>query len=94
MTLKERFDSIITGIEEQVGADVPPTFIWHGAADMLVPSEGSMRFVSALLEYGVRVEFHLYPFADHGGGLNRGRPHEEWSDKAEVFMKDEKNRGL
>ena len=84
----------LTCLEDQVSASVPPTFIWHGAADSIVPAEGSMRFVSALLENGVHVEFHLYPFADHGGGLNRGREQGDWSDKAERFMKDERLRSL
>ncbi len=83
----------LTCLEHQVDADTPPTFIWHGASDRDVPAEGSVRFVSALLEAGVHVEFHLYPFATHGGGLNRGAYHGDWSDKAEIFMRDERLRG-
>ena len=75
-------------MEENVTADTPPTFIWHGAADDCVRADGSLRFVSALLECGVHVEFHLYPFANHGGGLNLGQYHGDWSDKAEIFIKD------
>lgn len=83
----EKLFSLVS-LEDAVSEATPPTFIWHGAADSCVNAEGSIRFVSALLAHGVRTEFHLYPFADHGGGLNRGKYHEDWSDKAEIFMKD------
>ncbi len=80
-------------LEHQVHAQVPPTFVWHGAADRDVPAEGTVRFVNALLQNGIPTEFHLYPFATHGGGLNRTQYHGDWSDKAEIFMRDERLRG-
>ncbi len=80
-------------LEHQVTPNTPPTFMWHGAADRDVPAEGSVRFLSALLANGVPAEFHLYPFATHGGGLNRNAYHGDWSDKAEIFMRDDRLRG-
>lgn len=83
----------LTCLEKQVGSHTPPTFLWHGAADRDVPAEGSIRFVSALLAHGIRTEFHLYPFAPHGGGLNRNTDYADWSDRAERFMLDARLKG-
>lgn len=82
----------LVSLENQVSDDTPPTFIWHGFADSCVPVSGTLRFVEALVHHRVPTEFHMYPFADHGGGLNRGRYHEDWSDKAAVFMRDDRLR--
>ncbi len=78
----------LTCLEKQVGSHTPPTFLWHGAADRDVPAEGSVRFVSALLAHGIPVEFHLYPFAPHGGGLNRNTDYADWVNRAERFLLD------
>ena len=53
-----------------------------------------VAFAEGLAAHGVYTEFHLYPFAGHGGGLNRGTDQGEWSDKAERFMRDERLRGM
>ncbi|HBF14285.1 MAG TPA: acetylesterase [Clostridiales bacterium] len=82
----------LTCLEHQVTEETPPTFLWHGGADRDVPVSGSVRFLDALIAHNVPVEFHLYPFAAHGGGLNSGAYHRDWSDKAEVFMRDERLR--
>ena len=84
----------LTCPEHHVGPRTPPVFLWHGFADTAVPVIGSIRFAAALAAHGVYTEFHLYPFAGHGGGLNRGTDQGEWSDKAERFMRDERLRGL
>lgn len=78
----------LTCLEEQVTSRTPPTFIWHGAADDCVPVDGSIRFFNSLLAAGVTAELHVYPFAGHGGGLNRGRYHCSWVDEAEKFIRN------
>ena len=80
----------MTCLEHHVSEKTPPTFLWHGYSDSVVPAEGSLRFVSALIEHKVYAEFHLYPFADHGGGLCKNTYQSDWSDKAEVFMRDQR----
>ena len=77
-------------LETQVRPDMPPVFLWHGFSDTAVPVEGSIRFLSALVEHRIYTEAHIYPFADHGGGLCGNTYHKDWSDKAEVFIRDKR----
>ena len=56
-------------LENQVTAQVPKTFLWHTFADETVPFWNSFRFVQALGEKGIPVEYHLYPEGKHGLSL-------------------------
>lgn len=56
-------------IEKQVTSSFPPTFIWASGADMAVNSINSILLAAALKRNGVRLEFHHYPFGEHGGSL-------------------------
>ncbi len=78
----------LTCLEHHVSKDTPPTFLWHGEADRIVPVSGSLRFVRRLEEEGVLTECRLYPHADHGGGLCRGQPQEEWFEAALRFLSE------
>lgn len=80
----------LTSLERHVTKETPPTFLWHGSADSFVPVEGSLRFAAALAECHVPMECHIYPFANHGGGLCRGLAQGEWAEKAWNFIKDER----
>ena len=52
-------------LENQVGPQVPKTFIWNTFSDETVPFWNSMRFVEALGRAKIPVEFHLYPEGPH-----------------------------
>jgi len=58
-----------TSLEKMADKDSARTYIWTTLDDTLVPMENSMLFVQALRNAGVPVEFHLFPFADHGLSL-------------------------
>ena len=58
--------------ELQVTRDTPPCFIWHTAADTLVPVENSLDFAAALHRAGVPVELHVPEKGAHGLGLGGG----------------------
>lgn len=77
-------------MERQVNSQTPPTFLWHGNADALVPVEGTLRFATALVAHRIPIECHIYPFANHGGGLCCGQAQGEWAEKALKFMTDER----
>lgn len=47
-------------------ANTCPTFLWHTAADDVVPAMQSVIFTQRLLEAGVPVELHLYERGPHG----------------------------
>jgi acetyl esterase/lipase len=55
-----------------VGAQTPPTFIYHTTDDELVPVDGSVTFYRKLNAAGVPVEMHLFAQGKHGSGLGLG----------------------
>lgn len=60
--------------EQQVTDQTPPTFIWHGIDDNVVPVSNSLRFAAALAEHHVPYELHIYQHAPHGIGIGTTRP--------------------
>ncbi|MDR1948863.1 MAG: alpha/beta hydrolase [Spirochaetaceae bacterium] len=56
-------------LEKQVGPHCPPTFLWHTAADTVVPAANSLCYAEALGGYGIPFELHIYPWGEHGLSL-------------------------
>ena len=56
-------------IENLISKDMPPTFIWHTFDDKTVPVQNSLLLASALTEYEVPFEMHIYPKGVHGLSL-------------------------
>lgn len=56
----------LLSLEDQVGDNHPPTFIWHTVTDELVPVENSMWYAEALYAHHVSFELHLFPNGQHG----------------------------
>lgn len=56
-------------LEKQVTENAPPAFIWHTAADGLVPVQNSLYLGTSLTEKGISVEMHIYPYGHHGLSL-------------------------
>ena len=52
-----------------VTKETPPCFLWHTAADSVVPVENSLDFAQRCADMGVPVSLHVYPFGRHGIGL-------------------------
>ncbi|MBE6564187.1 MAG: alpha/beta hydrolase [Ruminococcaceae bacterium] len=84
--------------DKLVSEKTPPTFLWHTAADELVPVANSLLYASALARYGTPFELHIYPFGGHGlatvdwqtcPDLNPlyARGH-GWMDEAKKWLKD------
>lgn len=44
----------------------PPTFLWHTAADQLVPVANSLIYAEALAAHNVPFELHIFPYGKHG----------------------------
>lgn len=61
-----------TSLDRLVTPQAPPFFIWHTAADDLVPVEHSYLLGSALADAGVPHGLHVFPEGGHGLGLARG----------------------
>ena len=60
-------------LERCVSEKTPPTFLWHTAADGLVPVENSLIYARALSQYRVPFELHVYPFGAHGRATADGQ---------------------
>ncbi len=56
-------------LETQVHETTPPSFVWQTVTDDAVPVQNSLMLVNALIEHGIRVEYHLYPRGVHGLSL-------------------------
>lgn len=46
--------------------DTPPTFLWHTAADSIVPVENSLKMAQALSAKKIPFEIHVFPDGEHG----------------------------
>lgn len=53
-------------LDRHVSPNTCPAFLWHTAADQLVPAENSLKFALALQREGVPYELHIFPEGGHG----------------------------
>ena len=60
--------------EENITENTPPAFIWHTAADGLVPVTNSLLLAEALSEKKVPFEIHIFPEGPHGMALAKNAP--------------------
>lgn len=60
--------------EKLVTSKTPPTFLWHTAADQLVPVAHSIVYASALADHKIPFEVHIFPFGRHGLGNVKNDP--------------------
>jgi acetyl esterase/lipase len=61
-----------TSLDLLVRPGAPPFFIWHTAADTVVPPQHSDLLALSLAAAGVRHELHVFPEGAHGLGLAEG----------------------
>lgn len=52
--------------DKLVRDDTPQAFIWHTAADTIVPVKNSLLYAAALSDHKVPFELHIYPYGGHG----------------------------
>ena len=81
-----------------VTAQTPPAFVWHTAADALVPVANSLRYATALSEQGIAFALHIYPDGAHGlstvdGQTNKPLPENvtraaKWLDEVKKWLSD------
>ena len=75
-------------LENCVGEDTCPCFVWHTTIDSAVPVKNSLLFAEALTQKGIYCELHLFPEGDHGKGLAEEHPGTcQWSSLALDWMK-------
>lgn len=67
-------------LDKCVSEKTPPAFIWHTAADTVVPVQSSLYYAEALSKYKIPYELHIYPFGGHGGSTFDKQTFNEVSD--------------
>jgi acetyl esterase/lipase len=68
----------------------PPMFLWHTAADTVVPVQHSYLLAMALAAAGVRHELHVFPLGAHGLGLAAGAGGAaRWTAACEGWLREE-----
>lgn len=84
--LREKFDdpeALKTIVcSENVGQHTPPTFMFHTAEDLGVPSSDSLKFASALDENNISYELHIFQRGPHG--ISLGRPQSDDGTGAKI----------
>lgn len=83
--------------DRRVTAHTPPAFLWHTAADNVVPVANSLRYAAALAEHNIPFSLHIYPAGWHGLATvdeqtNNPLPQEirhaaDWLDAAKKWLK-------
>jgi acetyl esterase/lipase len=53
-------------LPDQITADFPPAFLWHGGQDESVPPENSLLLAVELRRHHVPFEYHLFETGVHG----------------------------
>ena len=59
-------DTEYFSLNNRVTPNTPPTFLWHTAADQLVPVMNSLLYAQALAENKVSFALRIYPHGSHG----------------------------
>ncbi|MGY3750187.1 alpha/beta hydrolase [Vagococcus acidifermentans] len=75
-------------IERLVDRATPPAFIWHTAADPVVPVENSLTLARALSKNNIPFELHVFPEGGHALSISGDVPHtHQWKNLAENWLK-------
>lgn len=56
----------LLSLEKRVTTKCPPVFLWTTQTDETVPVQNSILLLNALVESKVSVEFHMFPYGEHG----------------------------
>lgn len=71
-----------------VDSKAPPTFIYHTTNDETAPVAASIRFYQALVDSGVKAEFHGFESGRHGSGLGgQSRALSRWPELLDEWLR-------
>lgn len=56
----------LLSLEKRVTENCPPVFLWTTQTDEIVQVQNSLLLLNALVENKISVEFHLFPYGNHG----------------------------
>lgn len=70
-----------------VALDTPPSFVFHGADDQVVPIPNALSYAEALSEHQVPFELHVPQNGPHGFGMGEvGKP-TDWRPAAQTWLR-------
>lgn len=74
--LGEQFEELraALSLQDRVDEQTVPCFIWHTAADAVVPVVHSLVLAEALAKHHIPYELHIFPYGYHGLGLALSDP--------------------
>ena len=79
-------------LQNQIKADIPPVFMFHGIADQSVPVTNSLNFFAQVQKVNKQSELHIYESSIHGVGMVQGQGTiSSWSQALELWLRQ---RGL
>jgi acetyl esterase/lipase len=76
----------------RVSPQTPPTFLWHTAADRVVPAQNAIDYFQALLAHQVPSALHIFERGRHGLGLaqprggERALPASQWPELCATWL--------
>lgn len=73
--------------EKNVALDTPPTFLFHGADDQVVPIENSLQYAAALSGHKIPFELHVPKHGPHGFGLGEPGSPMDWRELAKTWLR-------
>ena len=68
----------------------PPAFIWHNQDDPTVSVLNSINYAKSLVNVGVPVELHIFPFGKHGVGTATDKHSGQWKKLLLNWLKEMK----
>lgn len=77
-------------VDTNVTKDYPPTYIWCGDTDDVVPPKNTEDMIKALNNVGVSVAYKIAKGVGHGAGLAYDTDAEGWIDEAIDFWMEQK----
>jgi len=70
-----------------VSLETPPTFLFHGADDAVVPIQNSLLYAKALADHKIPFSIHVPPHGQHGFGLGSPGSPQDWRSVAENWLR-------
>lgn len=70
--------------------NTPPAFIWHNQDDSTVNILNSINYAKSLVNCGVPVELHIFPYGQHGVGVATNKHSGQWKELLLNWLKEMK----
>lgn len=73
--------------ERRVSLETPPTFLFHGVDDTVVPVGNALAYATALAEHRVPFELHTPEHGPHGFGMGAPGSSQDWRPAVSQWLR-------